>query len=108
VAYPIVNREPAENRLADVGSQPKIRRSLNLSTFYFIALLGVCAALLALIGDAVLSVSRKPVWSAERRRLELVETSDRRVETLPFVGQERRGVAAPAADEVLEPESLSA
>lgn len=57
---------------------------------YAVMLVGVCAVLLGLMLDAVVSVSRKPQWGHPRRTLALVEVEDRRVQQLPYVGQERR------------------
>lgn len=73
-----------------------------MSLFYVVALAGVALVLLALIGEAVWSVSRKPRWGEARARLVVVETIDRRTQQLPFVGAERRrwtDDAALAADE---------
>jgi hypothetical protein len=46
--------------------------------------------LVAAVIEALLAVSRKPVWMIERRHLRLVEGGERRTRTLPFVGSERR------------------
>ena len=73
-----------------------------MSLFYVVALAGVAFVLLALVGEAVWSVSRKPRWGEARARLVVVETVDRRKQQLPFVGVERRrgkDNAAQAADE---------
>ena len=61
-----------------------------LSILYVVTLIGVCVAVLALIWDAVASVSRRPVWHVTRPDLSLVTTSDRRRSELPFVGHDRR------------------
>ena len=62
-----------------------------MSIVYLVALAAVCVILLAVMADAVRAVSRKPVWhSAQMPRLQQVETVDRRTQTLPFVGTERR------------------
>jgi hypothetical protein len=59
-------------------------------------LIGVAAALVALLADAVLAVSRKPRWGSLRQELRVVETVDRRKQTLPFVGVDRRTAATEA------------
>lgn len=61
-----------------------------MSTLYLITLIGVCTALLGVMIDAIVSVSRKSKWSQQRLSLHLVHSADRRVEQLPFVGAERR------------------
>lgn len=61
-----------------------------MSSLYLAMLCGVAIALLWAIADAVLSVSRKPDWSIPKRPLALVETVERRSQSLPFVGGERR------------------
>jgi hypothetical protein len=61
-----------------------------LSLIYLAALVAVAATILILSLDAVVSVSRKPVWHAPATRLTLVETVDRRTQQLPFVGVDRR------------------
>jgi uncharacterized membrane protein len=68
-----------------------------MSLFYVVALVGVALMLLALIVDAVWSVSRKPRWGDVRVRLTVVETIDRRTQKLPFIGAERRRSAQAAA-----------
>jgi hypothetical protein len=63
-----------------------------LSTLYLCALAGVCAILLGVLLEAIVAVSRKPVWTAPRRSLTLVPPLDRRTQQLPFVGVDRRGL----------------
>ena len=70
-----------------------------MSTLYLIGLSGVCLAVLALMLEAVVSVTRKPKWSLPTHRLQLVATEDRRTQELPFDGAERRNQQdAEAAD----------
>ena len=68
------------------------------SSFYLLALAGVGVALVALVLDAVLSVSRKPRWQVERAGLRIVTSIDRRRESLPFVGADRRQGQDPGGD----------
>lgn len=48
--------------------------------------------MLAVLFEAIRAVGSRPQWSGARfaPQLSLVETVDRRVHELPFVGQERR------------------
>ena len=61
-----------------------------MSTLYLLALSGVGLVLLALLADAVLSVSRKPNWALPRHHLMLVDKAERRTQSLPMVGKDRR------------------
>jgi hypothetical protein len=73
----------------------------NLSFIYLVALWGVGIAIVAIMIDAVISVSRPPSWKTMTgpRTLQLVETEDRRTQQIPFVGVDRRApVAAPALE----------
>jgi hypothetical protein len=74
-----------------------------VSVVYLIALAGVAVAIVWLLADAVLSVSRKPRWETlASRRLHLVQTVERRSQNLPFVGAERRKAAQDEAAEEQE------
>jgi hypothetical protein len=64
-------------------------------TIYLLALVGVGAVILAVMLDAVLSVSRKARWTVQAPRLFVVEASDRRDSELPFVGSDRRDARSP-------------
>ena len=62
-----------------------------MSAVYLVALLGVGISILWVLFDAVISVSRKPRWETfAARTLTLVKTEDRRTQSMPFVGAERR------------------
>jgi len=71
---------------------------------YLVALIGVVVAILALLGEAVASVTRSPSWQAQRFELarpavdpaplQVVATVDRRAQPLGFVGKDRRATAA--------------
>ena len=61
-----------------------------LSTLYLITLVGVSAAVLALLWDAVVSVSRRPDWDRVRSTFSIVPTIERRTYDIPFVGRDRR------------------
>lgn len=61
-----------------------------MSIVYLVALAAVVVVFFGVFLDAVISVSRKPVWPHSDHKLSLVETVDRREQQLPFVGQERR------------------
>ena len=72
-----------------------------MSTLYVIALAAVFVALIALIADAVVSVSRRPTWTlVQRPRLTVVPTVDARQQHLPFVGRERRRAGTAVEAEV--------
>jgi len=68
-----------------------------LSYIYLVALGAVGATILAMVFDAVLSVSRKPKWESIERPLSLVAVTERRTQSLPFVGTDRRRAADNAA-----------
>lgn len=70
-----------------------------MSTLYLLALVGVCVALLAVMGEAIVSVSRTPRWTTPRRRLMVVEAVERRTQNLPFVGTDRRKTAGSVSEE---------
>jgi hypothetical protein len=60
----------------------------------FIVLLSV--VMFAVMLDAVLSVSRKPIWIVQAKdmvQLAVIEGVDRRVNAMPFVGADRRKTA---------------
>jgi hypothetical protein len=62
-----------------------------VSAVYLVALVGVGVSILWLALDAVISVSRKPRWETfAPRTLTLVQTPERRTQSMPFVGAERR------------------
>ena len=79
-----------------------------MSILYLLALVGVGIALIAALVEAVLSVSRKPDWSASPTHLHLVSTVDRRAQQLRFVGADRRSAATAAQDDPVEPVRLRA
>lgn len=71
-----------------------------MSTIYLLLLLGVALVVLFLMAEAVVSVTRRPVWEqrqAQRSTLGLVETREQRVQDLPFIGADRRTATQPAA-----------
>lgn len=61
-----------------------------MSLIYLLALVGFALVMLAVMIDAVMSVSRKPSWTENRVALREVVTVERRIQTLPYVGIERR------------------
>ena len=61
-----------------------------MTIVYLVALIAVYVVFLGVLFEAVVSVSRKPVWISSMPKLALVETVDRRKQRLPFVGQDRR------------------
>lgn len=61
-----------------------------MSALYLMALVGVAAAILWLTWEAVTSVARRSPWESPTRALALVQTVDRREQSLPFVGGDRR------------------
>lgn len=62
-----------------------------MSIIYLASLVGVSIAILCLLGDALVSVSRRPRWqSSFSRTLVLVASNDRREHGMPFVGADRR------------------
>lgn len=62
-----------------------------MSAVYLVALVGVGVSILWLLLDAVISVSRKPRWETfAARTLTLVQAPERRTQSMPFVGAERR------------------
>jgi len=62
-----------------------------VSAVYLVALVGVGVSILWLAVDAVISVSRKPRWETfAPRSLTLVRTEERRTQSMPFVGADRR------------------
>ena len=72
----------------------------NVSAVYLVALVGVAVSMLWLAIDAVISVSRKPRWEAfAPRTLVLVHTDERRTQSMPFVGAERRKAASENSEE---------
>ena len=76
-----------------------------MSFVYLVALIAVAMAVLGALVEAVWSVSRKPVWGEARRTLSLVSTVERRTQSMPFVGSERR---ADATDSQLQSERIAA
>lgn len=77
-----------------------------MSLIYSAALIGVSLALLAGLVEAVWSISRKPRWGETRHSLSLVATTERRTQSMPFVGHDRRRDAT--ADSTYEAEKLVA
>lgn len=62
-----------------------------MSAVYLVALVGVGISILWLLFDAVISVSRKPRWETfAPRALTLVKAQERRTQSMPFIGAERR------------------
>ena len=62
-----------------------------MSAVYLVALVGVGVAILWLAIDAVISVSRKPRWETfAPRTLKLVHPEERRTQSMPFIGSDRR------------------
>ena len=72
-----------------VACFPK-KPEITLTTLYAITLVGVCIVMFGMLLDAVMSVSRKPVWGQRRQALALIHVADRRTQQLPFVGTQRR------------------
>lgn len=66
-----------------------------MSIVYCLVLFGVFVALLAVTWDAVRSVSRPPEWSRPAHQEVADGFVERRQQSLPYVGRERR-VAATA------------
>lgn len=62
-----------------------------MSIIYLLALGAVFAAVIGLMVEAVLSVSRKPVWDEIHPSHAMNSWIDRRSLELPYVGVERRG-----------------
>jgi hypothetical protein len=62
------------------------------------ALIGVAGAILWLTWEAVASVARRSPWESPMRALALVQTIDRREQSLPFVGGDRRMGASDVRD----------
>jgi hypothetical protein len=65
-----------------------------LSVVYLVALTAVSMALLGALIEAAWAVSRKPAWSQPNHALSRVITVERRAQTLPFVGVDRRRATA--------------
>lgn len=61
-----------------------------MSALYLMALIGVGVAILSAAWEAVSSVARPSRWESPMRALVLVRTVDRREQSLPFVGSDRR------------------
>jgi len=62
-----------------------------VSAVYLVALVGVGVSILWLAIDAVISVSRKPRWETfAPRTLTLVKSDERRTQSMPFIGADRR------------------
>lgn len=61
-----------------------------MSALYLMALIGVGVAILSAAWEAVSSVARPSPWESPMRALVLVRTVDRREQSLPFVGSDRR------------------
>jgi len=68
-----------------------------LSVAYLVALAAVCTAVIGALAEAVLAVSRRPVWAESRPRFSLADAEDRRRQSLPFVGADRRRKTAAQA-----------
>lgn len=81
---------------------------LSLSNIYLVLLSVVALAILASILDAVISVSRRKTWTLDRPLLMMVHSQDRRTQSLPSVGQERREAAWKRQTQAGDLERLSA
>ncbi len=70
---------------------------------YLLLLSGVALAVFSALFEAIAALNRKPSWEQPAAatqatpQLELVATVDRRKQQLPYVGEDRRRSAAPAA-----------
>ena len=73
-----------------------------MSALYLLLLCGVSVAILGLLYEAVAAVSRKPHWHARQPVMTVVDTVDRRTQSLPFVGAGRRKADALAAPQQAE------
>jgi hypothetical protein len=51
---------------------------------------GVGLVVLAAVVEAVMLVSRKPIWATAQHHLTLIDSTDRRTNPLPVVGTDRR------------------
>ncbi|MBC7957336.1 MAG: hypothetical protein H7Y33_15870 [Cytophagales bacterium] len=71
---------------------------------YALALVGVCAVLLGVLLEAVISVSRKPAWGLQRQYLAAVPVVEQRVQQIAFVGGDRRGSSQTPEEAPLEAE----
>ena len=70
-----------------------------MSIIFSVAIIMLAVVVFAVMLDAVVSVSRKPIWVVEadkRMSLKVIDGIDRRKVTLPFVGTDRREVAVVA------------
>ena len=76
-------------------SHPSPPPEKNLSLIYLAALIAVSLALLGALVEAVWAVTRKPVWGEPRRTLAVITTMERRTQSMPFIGTERRHAAGP-------------
>ena len=80
-----------------------------MSALYLVLLVGVCVVILGVLYEAVASVSRKPRWHVERRPvMTVVHTVERRVQSLPFVGADRRKSKVLASPEQQEDNHVKA
>jgi hypothetical protein len=69
-----------------------------MSLVYLVLLAGVALVILFVLSDAILSVTRKPVWEQRDTAgpaLRIVATTERRSSNLPFVGADRREAGQP-------------
>jgi hypothetical protein len=67
-----------------------------MSLFFTVAIVLFSVVMLAVMIDAVVSVSRKPDWVLESRKvvpLAVIDGVDRREVQLPYVGVQRRQTA---------------
>ena len=71
---------------------------------YLLLLAGVALAVFSALFEAIAALNRKPSWEQPAEattgaapQLELVATIDRRKQQMPYVGEDRRRSAAPAA-----------
>jgi hypothetical protein len=74
-------------------------RDYKMSILFSIAIVLFSVVMFAVMLDAVVSVSRKPIWVLESRNvvpLTVIDGVDRREVQLPFVGVQRRQTAAVA------------
>ena len=72
----------------------------SMSALYLICLSAVAFAIVALLVESICEVRVLRRWPATRQLLVAVPSADRRSQTLPFVGEDRRG-ALNAIDSVL-------
>ncbi len=81
-------------RATFIPQRIRTRLEIPLSITYLLLLVGVASVMLAVLFEAVLSVSTKPKWAEVKFALAEVETVERRTQALPFVGTDRRAAQA--------------